>query len=416
MDRTAPLIHVGRQPIYDRAGDVMAYELLFRDTREATRATRRSAEATGRVIISAFTEFGLDRLVGTRACFINVTREFLVGEFAIPFEPHQSVLEIVETVDVDEAVTAGVRDLVNRGYTIALDDFTPGPQAELLQFATYVKVDLLDVDPALVDETLELCRQYPHVLLVAERLETEAELQRAFALGFDYFQGHVLGKPHVVSMATMSPARVTRMQVLAALSADDVDFDAVIDAISRDPALTYRLLQAVNSAATGVGNRVASVREAAVLLGLATVRQWITLMLVSDLADATEDQLAITMTRARACRNMAQRLGLPADPAFTVGLLSGFAQITGQPPAELGKTLPLAPEITDALIGGAGKLGEVLAVVRDYENGDPTALTDLLGPEDAIKAYLSAVEWSTDMLHAGAIAVSRRPTPLARGG
>ena len=412
MDQAAPLIHVGRQPIYDRIGDVMAYELLFRDTRQATRATQRSAEATGRVIISAFTEFGLERIVGARACFINVTREFLVGELPVPFEPNQSVLEIVETVDVDDAVMAGVRDLVQSGYTIALDDFTPGSQEVLLQFATYVKIDLLDLDPAVVAETIDLCRRHPHVLLIAERLETEDDLQTAFALGFEYFQGHILGKPHVVSMATMSPARVNRMHLLVALSADDVDFDQVVESIGRDPALSFRLLQAVNSAASGLGTRVSSVREAAVLLGLATVQHWVTLMLVSDLADATEDQLAITMTRARACRTVAQRLGLPADSAFTVGLLSAFAQITAQPSAELARRLPLSADVSQALADGSGKLGGVLQVVLEYEAGDPAALTELLGPHDAIKAYLSAVEWSTDVLR-GAHVASCRPAAMA---
>jgi hypothetical protein len=74
-----------------------------------------------------------------------VTREFLTGEFPIPFDPNQSVLEVVETVQVDDAVVAGVRKLVEQGYTIALDDFTLGLHERLLEFATYVKIDLLDV-------------------------------------------------------------------------------------------------------------------------------------------------------------------------------------------------------------------------------------------------------------------------------
>jgi c-di-GMP-related signal transduction protein len=186
---------VGRQPIYDRAGDVVAYELLFRDAVDATSASRRSAQATSQVIVSAFTEFGLDQLVGTRACFINVTREFLVGELPIPFDSNQAVLEIVETVEVDDAVIEGVNNLIERGFTIALDDFTPGAHERLLNVATYVKIDMMDVEPDVVYECIQLCRQHPQIQLVAERLETEDDLQRAFALGFDFFQGHVLGRP-----------------------------------------------------------------------------------------------------------------------------------------------------------------------------------------------------------------------------
>ena len=89
-DLSAPLVHVGRQGIYDQTGDVVAYELSFRDAADAPRATSRGPYATSRVIISAFTDFGLEQLVGSKACFINVTREFLVGELPVPFDSGSS--------------------------------------------------------------------------------------------------------------------------------------------------------------------------------------------------------------------------------------------------------------------------------------------------------------------------------------
>jgi c-di-GMP-related signal transduction protein len=395
---TTPLVHVGRQPIYDRTGDVIAYELLFRDAADATRATERSAEATGRVIVSAFTEFGLDQLVGARACFINVTREFLIGEFPIPFDPNQSVLEVVETMQVDVAVVAGVRKLVDEGYTIALDYFLVGTHERLLEFATYVKIDLLDVDAAVVADAVERCRAFPHIELIAERLETEDDLQRAMELGFTYFQGHVLGHPHVVSTPTLSPARVSRMQLLVELTATEVDFDEVVRLVGRDPALTFRLLQATNSAASGLTSRVSSVHEAATLLGLDKVRQWVTLMLLSELSTAGEDQLSTTMTRARACGATAQQIGRPPDAAFTAGLLCGVAELTSQPPAEMAGKLPLSPELVAALVERSGPLGEIVTAVREYERGRPAALAAMLTPEDAVRTYLEALGWSTGVL------------------
>lgn len=398
VEPAVPLVHVGRQPIYDRVGDVVAYELLFRDAAEATRATQRSAEATGRVIVAAFTEFGIERLAGERACFINVTREFLVGEWPVPFVPDQSVLEIVETVDVDDAVIDGVQDLVRRGFTIALDDFTVGAHERLLEFATYVKIDLLGVDPAVVAEAVRRCRRSPHVQLIAERLETPEDLQRAMDLGFDFFQGHVLGQPHVVSTTALSPARMSRLRLLVALTAAEPDFDEVIELVTADPALSYRLLQATNSAASGLSSRVSSVREAAVLLGLDTVRHWVVLMLAGEVADAPEEQLAAVLTRAWACRTVARRLDLPPDAAFTTGLLSGIAGLTGRPVAEIAGGLPLSAEVARALVDSDGRLADVLRVVRDYEEGHPTRLAGLIGSIDAMRAYLEAVEWSTGMV------------------
>ena len=397
---TVPLVHVGRQAIYDRAGDVVAYELLFRDAAEATRATRRSADATSRVIVAAFAEFGLERLVGERACFINVTREFLVGDLPVPFVPDQSVLEIVETIDVDDAVIAGVRGLVDRGFTIALDDFTVGAHEQLLDFATYVKIDVLDVEPQVVAEAVRRCRRSPHVQLIAERLETPGDLQRAMDLGFDFFQGHVLGHPHVVTTAGLSPARISRLRLLTALTAAEADFDEVVDLVAADPALSYRMLQATNSAASGLAARVSSVREAAVLLGLDTVRHWVVLMLAGDVADAREEHLSVILTRAWACRTVAGRLGRPADAAFTAGLLSGIAEVTGQPAADLAAALPLTADVAGALRGDDTPPADVLRIVREYEQGRPERLAGLLGSVDAAKAYLSGVEWSTGLVRA----------------
>jgi c-di-GMP-related signal transduction protein len=398
-DAEPSLVHVGRQAIFDRSGDVVAYELLFRDTAGATRASRRSAEATSRVIVAAFTEFGLDALVGARACFINVTREFLVGELPVPFDSNQAVLEIIETVHVDDAQVKGVEDLVARDFTIALDDYTPGAHDRLLPLATYVKIILSDADPAAVADIVRRCRQdHPHVQLVAERLETEEDLQRAFELGFDLFQGHVLGYPHVVSTTGLAPARLSRLRLTNALVAADVDFDEVVALISCDPALTYRLLQATNSAASGLSARVSSVREAAVLLGLPTIRQWVTLMLISDLAEGSPDRLAAIMTRARLCQTVAQHLGLPGEAAFSIGLLSGVAEMIGQTPGELAGHLPLSDEVSEALTEGASRLGRVLAVVRDYENGSPGGLADVLDPDAAARAYLTALAWYNDIV------------------
>ena len=256
--------------------------------------------------------------------------------------------------------------------------------------------------------------QHPQIQLIAERLETEGDLHQAFELGFDFFQGHVLGRPHVVSTATLSPARLSRIRLLTALSDAEVDFDEVIAHIAGDPALSYRLLQATNSAASGLTVRVSSVREATVLLGLATVRQWVTLMLLSDLSEATEDQLATVLTRARLCQTVAQQVRLPGDAAFSVGLLSGVADLVGRPVADLAGELPLSADVTAALAEGTGPLGDLLTAVRRYEQGEPSALAGLLDPEAAVRAYLAAVGWGTDAMSAtGALGTARDPVAPA---
>ena len=391
-------MHVGRQPIYDRTGRLTAYELLFRDSPGADTATRRNATASSRVIVAAFTEFGLDQLVGSKTCFINLTREFVVGELAVPFEPKRVVLEILETIDVDDRVVAGVTALAEQGYRIALDDYAGGGHERLLHLADYIKLDILGTPADGVVETARRCRESSRAELIAERLESDEDLRLALDTGFDLFQGYILGRPTVMSTVGISAGRISRLRLLSALAADVVDFDEVVSLISRDPTVTYRLLQATNSAASGLRTRVSSVQEAAVLLGLDKVRHWVTLMLVSDLVEASEDQLTSTMTRARVCQILAAHLNLAGDAAFTMGLLSGVADLIGQPSAELASQLPLADAVRSALTDGTGELGPVLVAVRDYECGRLDAAATLVPPQHLVTAYLSAMGWSTDAL------------------
>jgi EAL and modified HD-GYP domain-containing signal transduction protein len=406
------IVHVGRQPLYSPAGDVVGYELLFRGGGTEVTASRRNAYATSQVIVNAFTEFGLAELVGDHTCFINLTREFIVGELALPFEPGQVVLEVLETVEMDDEVIAGVTRLVEQGYPIALDDFVFGLGHErLLDLASYVKIDVLDGDVERITSVVEACRQYPGIKLVAEKVETAEHTMLAHELGFELFQGYALSRTQVVSIATLAPSRLRRLELLGALTGPETDIDHVVSIVTSDPALTFRVLRATNAASGGLARRISSVHEAVVMLGGRRIREWVTLMLVSDIAEASDENLSTAMARARLCQTIAPRLDASGDSAFIAGLLWGISDVLGVPVADLVGRLPLADEVTEALVAGTGPLGEVVAMVRAYEGADATALSHTkVSPADLAKAYLSAVGWSVRTVQ-GVLGSSANPTP-----
>ena len=70
-------IFVARQPIFDRRMRVAGYELLFRDRREGDAVVVDDVAATATVMLNAFTEIGVERIVGSRMGWINVSRELL---------------------------------------------------------------------------------------------------------------------------------------------------------------------------------------------------------------------------------------------------------------------------------------------------------------------------------------------------
>ena len=54
---------------------------------------------------------------------MNCTREFLVRDYAALLPKDRVVIEILETVRIDDELIAACRDLKHAGYQIALDDF-----------------------------------------------------------------------------------------------------------------------------------------------------------------------------------------------------------------------------------------------------------------------------------------------------
>ena len=392
------MVRVGRQALYDSTGRVVGYELLFRDEADAVEASARGAYATSQVIVNAFTEFGLDQLVGGRLGFVNVTREFLVGDLPLPVGPDQAVLEVLESVPLDDEVIAGIGELAGRGYAIALDDFVFNHStARLLDIASYVKIDMLDTSPQVLAAVVTTCRHYPRLKIIAERVETPAQLALAQKLGFDLYQGYALARPQVVSTVGLAPSRLRTLRLLALVNDGDAEMQAVAELVATDPALSFRLLKAVNSVAAGTRHQVASVHQAAVLVGFNRLRKWLTLMALSDVTGG-EEHLTSIMVRARFCQRIAEGLDLPTDSAFTVGLLDAAFDVVDQDREELIKQLPITADLAMALRDGTGPFGGVLRIARTYE-----ALEQFMPerPEttavDLTRAYLDSIRWAEEL-------------------
>ncbi len=396
------LVHVGRQPILDRNGRLYGYELLFRGTAEATASGvtgpgDAADAATTSTIISAFSEFG-SQLLGGGLGFVNLTRAFIVGDLPVPFEPEAAVLELLETVEIDDDVVTGAQRRAADGYLLALDDFVWTPEAApLLDLAEIVKLDVLEPSWEDVLATVERCRPH-HVRFLAERVEDAAMLQQAADAGFELFQGYHLGRPQTLTMESLGPGQAAALQLLSRLADPNVTAAEVEQILRTDPELTVRLLKIANAASSGLTRRLSSIRDAVVLVGMAKLRAWMVLIAMTA-EPGTTHRISSALVRARTCELISPRISTRARPdaAFTLGLLHGFSEAVGMDPVQLGDGLPaLADDLREALAGEPGPLREVLDSVVGYETGD---LAVLVGScqlaDDLASAYVQALAWTT---------------------
>ncbi|MFQ5829068.1 MAG: EAL and HDOD domain-containing protein [Candidatus Methylomirabilia bacterium] len=395
-DHSPISVFVGRQPIFNREFKVVGYELLFRTGGVDDAAVVDGDQATSQLLLNTFTEIGLDQIVGTRLAFINFTRPFILGTYSFPFPKDRVVMQIVEDITVDEELIEAVQRLARAGHRIALDDFICSRTLyPLVPFADIVKLDIRKVERTHLQEHVAIFRQR-HVKILAEKVETPEDLEFCAGLGIDYFQGFFLSKPKVVRGRTLPANRQMTLRVLAEFHNPDVELAELAELIGYDLSLSYRLLRLVNSAFYALPRKISSIHQALILLGIQRVRGWATLLTLSGLNDKPHELTVTTLLRAKMCELLALAMNMDEpDTDFTVGLFSTLDAFLDLPMDEALASLPLAEEVTAALLDQEGRHGAVLRCVLAYERGAWSEVAcPGLEPPEARDAYLEAAKWA----------------------
>lgn len=391
---------VGRQAVLDAQSRVVGYELLYRASETATEAVViDDTAATATVVVNAVAEMGLSAVVGERDMFLNCSREVLLLELETLLPTRQVVLEVLESVDVDEAMSARLTELRQAGFRVALDDYVLGdPRRELMHDVDIIKIDLLAMN---ADELREVVQDELSAFngpLLAEKVEDEATFQRCKELGFQLFQGYFFCKPNVMTQKASPEDRTNVVRILSEIQRHDITVDEAVDLIRQDVTVSYRLLNCLNSVVFGMRHPVESLRQALVLLGMPRVRAWVSLMGMSTVKGKSTEIVRIALVRGSMAQELSRlcKVGDP-DTMFTVGLLSVLDAVLDMEMAEVMRQLPLSDAIKQALMGERCREGDVLQAVLAYERGHfAGAISSSHGINlDALgAAWLTAVSWA----------------------
>jgi EAL and modified HD-GYP domain-containing signal transduction protein len=402
------MVHIARQAILDARGHVVGYELLYRGSVRDTACTVEGDVAGAGVLTGAVLDLRLDALTDGRTAFINVTRSMLINGVATLLRPSLALFELREDIRIDREVIEACRALSESGYRLALDDFVPGSDAEvLLPYVSHVKVDTRTLSRETVTELAR--RLAPNgVTLVAEKVETREAFEWARDAGCGLFQGHYFRRPEMRSGGVVPARHASNLRLLAALNQPTLSTDRLEDLIKQDAALSLRVLQCINSAAFPLRREVRSIGEALVLLGVGPIRKWASVWCLAKLnAGATSELATIALLRARACELLGDEV-CDADPGelFLVGLCSILDVILGRPMTEALADLPLSDAARDALLGRPNALRSVLDSVLAYEDGsweDAVANAETVGaPESGLhRAYTGALTFAHELSSAG---------------
>jgi c-di-GMP-related signal transduction protein len=391
-------LFLGRQPILDRRQNLTAFELLFRTGHFNGARIEDDLFASATVINHAFTELGLEEVLGKHQGFINLGASLLMSDVIELLPPSKIVLEILETVRVNDALVARCRELKEAGFTLALDDFR-GHELQftpLLQIVDIVKVDV----QGLATHQLELLThrlQQLGVKLLAEKVDSRIQAERCTELGYELFQGYYFAKPSIITKRRMSDSQAALVRLLDVLLADRTqNVDAVL---AQYPQLEQALTQLKAAIDRAEPFAAAGARRAQRWLPLA-------IYMVSSAvgAEFPSPLLILAATRGKLMELLARALraedrGLQ-ERAFLAGTLSLVNALLPARLTEILSALPVSDEVRSALLTRQGELGALLAVVEALEMAELPGIEAALARVPAldhsrvINLQVEAMRWA----------------------
>ncbi|MEZ7170398.1 EAL and HDOD domain-containing protein [Sporosarcina sp. OR05] len=373
-------VFVGRQPILDREGQIFGYELLYRNSEENRFPAVNPESATLQVLMNSFLSIGIDNVAESYKSFINFSGELLIEDIFSRLSPARVIIEILEDVEITSILIHRMKEIKQHGYQFALDDFIMQDQyaqhTDLFALIDYVKVDFLAVNEVERKNIEIFIKKYPHIRMVAEKIETEAQFLEAKASGYDLFQGYFFAKPEIIKGVDIPSTLSSHSYILHKLSEEDADIDEVVELIVHDMSITYKLLRFINTMHFGVPKKVGSVKQAVILIGFEHLKKWMRILLVHHIGEHSSSGqvkalVSFSLTRARMCELIAKRIGKEnSDEYFFVGMFSLMDVIMNKSWDDILPLIPFSESIANTLKGEETEMTTVLQLAIATEKLD----------------------------------------------
>ncbi len=395
MTEDSPLL-VSRQPVLDARDRVVGYRVSYSVLSGGFPMVPTAQEALS-VVDDVLSVIDHDEQVLGNKAHLSFSREMLLRGEIPQIRPERVLLRIRYEDAISEPLLPAIKEAGNRGFELELDGL-PGPDVDLrlLDHFSAVEIDLSRWD---VDDAVGVLTRMQGVEAhgLAAGVNNHMEREAARKLGFQWFSGPFFATPNMVGGAPIPMGDLHTIVELYKMQRRDASLEDLIAVIEQEVGLGVRLLKYMNSAYFGFSGRVRSITQAATMLGTRGLSRWALIVASLSGSKPIPRELALmTLTRARACElvGLDHDEQLDSDELFTVGMLSTCDAVFRMPMADVIRELPLADQISDALLHRTGPAGEILQSVISYENGEflaPTLRSTLLTNS---AAYREALNWA----------------------
>jgi len=404
MDETTyQNIFVARQPIFTAHNDTWGYLMLFRDSQDADRAViSDNSEATMNLVANLPLCRGL---AGNRSrLLIHFTPEDVTAGTPLAVPSGNTVITLEDMADPPDALLEALRGLKDDGYEVAINNFLGQPGAEpLAEQADALLVDMTGKSASELAAIVAKGQKFGVSRIIAKCVENADDLERAREAGFTLFHGFFFKHPHTESGRKLTSSEITRLKLFEIIEKDEPNFDALAPAIEADVAISYRLLNFLNSASFSFATTITSIRQAVVLAGWKPIRNWLRLIILTDMAPSQKSLELSYLSAHRAKLFETAALGggheEESDKLFMLGLFSLLDALLDMRMEDIVRHLPVDDGIKSALCGEDNRYAPWLTLAKAIEQSDwdavgATAKTLDLLPGTVAVSYQHAFTWA----------------------
>ncbi|WP_337982769.1 EAL and HDOD domain-containing protein [Lysinibacillus sp. C5.1] len=407
-------VFIGRQPIFNLHEQVVAYELLYRNKNVNSFPDVDSDAATVDVLVNSFLSIGIEEVTKGKPCFVNFTENLLMSSIDEFLDPSQVVIEILEDVPLTPNLVKRVIELKSHGFKIALDDFILKGNVPIYD-TLFPHIDLIKVD-FLISSLVErmeienmVKENFPHIKLLAEKVETQEQYRVAKHSGYEFFQGYFFEQPQIIKAMDIPANAIQYFHIISLLKEEEPNVHLLAENIERDISLTYKLLQMINNSSKRSKSKIRSIKQAILLLGLANLRKWIYLLALREFdgradTDLFQELMQTSLFRAKVCEKLAKRnYKQNFSEYFLVGMFSLIDAILQRPMNVILQQLPFSEAITETILGGQTEMTPYLEFSIALGKLDWQRLEELASQINIEMAsidllYNEALEWAETSL------------------
>jgi c-di-GMP-related signal transduction protein len=398
---------LGRQPILNRYQEIIGFELLFRDTEINSAEFNSYSQASASVISNMLSEFGIEEVLGGKLGFINVNLDVLFSEVIELLPIEQTVIELLEIIELNEHVVERCRELRKLGFKIALDDHVfSESNSEIYRFVNIIKIDILQSD---LEDLPGILQKFSNtrIKFLAEKVETVEQFEACYRMGFDFFQGYFFARPVILNRKRIDISGMAMMKLLQQLIMD-TSLEEIEQTFKKNPSLSYNLLRLVNSVGIGLRNKIKNLRHAIILLGINHLRRWVQLSLfsINDGRGLNHPLLELAVVRGRMMEILIDKRGLQneiSEAAFMTGILSLLDVLFEVPMSEIVESLNLTDDVSNALLSRQGQMGMLLKLAEKVETTDFDAVIFMLDQcnitmDELLAAQMESFGWRASVI------------------